>query len=164
MTAARLRLGAMLTGGACLVTAACNSTDGQPHPTDAAVLGDAPAADATSATDGGADQSRTEGDVGPFTFVVFGDMNGGACERNGYVGRVVTRMAAEPDVDFFISTGDIIDGWKENAGTLCFAATPTPACSDGAPAGNVAALLAPHQEPASGRGPRLRVLPHRRQP
>ena len=153
MTAAWLRLATVLTGGACLVAAACNGSDGQSHPNDAAIQGDAPADATASAPDqGAADRSRTESDTGPFTFVVFGDMNGGACERNGYVGRLVTRMAAEPNVDFFVSTGDVIDGWQEDAGTLCFAATPTPACSGGAPAGNVAALLGPikNRPPVAG--------------
>jgi hypothetical protein len=129
----------MLTGGVCLVAAACSSSEGQSQPADAAILDDVPARDAASA----ADRSSPEADASPFTFVVFGDMNGGACERNGYVGRLVTRMAAEPNVDFFVSTGDVIDGWKEDAGTLCFAATPASACSGTAPTGNVAAILAP---------------------
>jgi hypothetical protein len=143
----------MLTGGVCLLVTACDGSDGQSHPNEAASPGDAPADAIVSGPDqGAADRGRTERDAGPFTFVVFGDMNGGACERNAYVGRLVTRMAAEPNVDFFVSTGDVIDGWKEDTGTLCFAATPAAACPGGAPAGNVAALLDPikNRAPVAG--------------
>jgi hypothetical protein len=121
--------------------------------TDAAARSGGAGATGGSATGGGSAGSATHGTDAagrgdatagsPFTFLVFGDMNGGACERNQYVGRLVTRMAAEPNVDFFVSTGDLIDGWTESQGTLCFAGNPSGACSGGEPTGNVAALLAP---------------------
>jgi hypothetical protein len=79
-----------------------------------------------------------------FSFVVFGDLNGGACGRNGRISRLVSRMAQEKDVAFYLSTGDIIDGWTESAGgTACFASNPAETCPGGEPAGNMAAIFSP---------------------
>jgi hypothetical protein len=88
------------------------------------------------------------GGGGAFSFVVFGDLNGGGCERNARVSRLVDRMAAEPGVAFYVSTGDLVDGWVEAAGgTMCFGRDPAEACGTG-PLGNLAALLAPIRERA----------------
>jgi len=61
-----------------------------------------------------------------FSIVVFGDLNGGGCDRNDRVNRIVQKMNAETGIDFFISTGDIIDGFPDNNGdiTSCFATDP----------------------------------------
>jgi hypothetical protein len=91
--------------------------------------------------------------AGAFSFVVFGDLNGGGCERNAIASQVVAKMAQEPNVAFFVSTGDIIDGWVEDdGGTACFGATPSPTCAGGQPAGNIAALFAPIKERAAVPG------------
>ena len=63
-----------------------------------------------------------------FSFVVLGDFNGGACGRNDRVQRVITAADKIPNVDFFISTGDIIDGYVEKDGdkryASCFGRDP----------------------------------------
>lgn len=53
--------------------------------------------------------------------MVFGDLNGGGCERNQRALAVVDMMSAESAVDFYISTGDLIDGYATSS---CFAASP----------------------------------------
>lgn len=84
-----------------------------------------------------------------FSFVVFGDLNGGGCDRNDRVNRIVQKMDTETDIDFFISTGDLIDGFAESNGdiTSCFATDPFTingsSCDNGVPNGNVKQLLAP---------------------
>lgn len=101
----------------------------------------------------------TPGDGGgdDFQFVVFGDLNGGGCDRNGYLARNVARMASEPNVAFFVHTGDLIDGYVSDGETSCFAKDPSmalgmAACGDGNPNGNVAAILSPIKDrlPAAG--------------
>lgn len=92
----------------------------------------------------------------PFSFVVFGDLNGGGCDRNQRALATVDMMAAEAGVDFYISTGDLIDGYDT---TSCFAANPADHVSGGgcgsteadpvrraALDGNVKALLKPIKE------------------
>ena len=87
-----------------------------------------------------------------FSFVVLGDFNGGACGRNDRVQRVINAANEIPDVDFFISTGDIIDGYKETVGdktyASCFGQDPVAtigvdACPNGIPSGNMREMLAP---------------------
>ncbi len=89
-----------------------------------------------------------------FSFVVFGDLNGGGCERNDRVNRIVQMMAAnEDDAAFFMSTGDVTDGYGT---TSCFAADPGDisggGCNGDIPNGNMAEILAPIKEraPVSG--------------
>ena len=84
-----------------------------------------------------------------FSFIVFGDLNGGGCARNDRVNRIVQKMNNEANIDFFISTGDLIDGFPENNGniTSCFATDPATingsSCANGIPNGNVREMLAP---------------------
>lgn len=90
----------------------------------------------------------------PFSFVVLGDFNGGACGRNDRVQRVINAADKIPNVDFFISTGDIIDGYVEvdkSSGkryASCLGRDPvatigTDACPGGIPNGNMREMLAP---------------------
>jgi hypothetical protein len=92
----------------------------------------------------------------PFSFVVFGDLNGGGCSRNERAVNTVDMMAAETGVDFYISTGDLVDGYDT---TSCFAASPADQLTGGgcgstepdpirraALDGNVKALLKPIKE------------------
>jgi len=63
------------------------------------------------------------GDQGPqdtFSFIVFGDLNGGGCEKNERLNRLVDLMLAT-DAGFFFQTGDVIDGYGD---TSCFGAVP----------------------------------------
>lgn len=91
-----------------------------------------------------------------YSFVVFGDFNGGGCQRNNRANDIVQMMAAENDIAFYISTGDLIDGFGS---TSCFAADPSNHVSGGGCAsndpdpivkaalnGNVQALLKPIKE------------------
>jgi beta-lactam-binding protein with PASTA domain len=87
------------------------------------------------------------GSGNPFSFIVFGDFNGGGCARNTRVASIVSSMNQEANIDFFISTGDIIDGYGQgDNSTTCFASNPssnssfTKTCS---PEGNMAQILAP---------------------
>ncbi len=95
-----------------------------------------------------------------FRFVVFGDFNGGGCERNARVQALIDRVAQEPDIAFYVSTGDLIDGYAEADGriTSCFATDPAsidPAntCAN-APNGSVKQMLAPllNRAPVAGLG------------
>jgi len=76
-------------------------------------------------------------------------LNGGGCDRNDRVNRIVQKMNAETGIDFFISTGDIIDGFPDNNGdiTSCFATDPFTIngsnCANGINNGNMKQLLAP---------------------
>ena len=94
---------------------------------------------------GGGDDSSTT--IGDFKFIVFGDFNGGGCDRNARVESIVNSMALVPDVAFFVSTGDLIDGFAQSDGsTTCFASTPstnsvfTTVCST---EGNMKQVMAP---------------------
>ena len=87
-----------------------------------------------------------------FSFVVLGDFNGGGCGRNDRVQRVINAADDIPDIDFFISTGDIIDGYVENIGgkqfATCFGSDPVAAigmdaCPSGIPNGNMQEMLSP---------------------
>ncbi len=88
-------------------------------------------------------------EVQPFSFVVMGDFNGGGCARNDRVQRAINRVSEIPNIDFFISTGDIVDGYIEGTNqTTCFATDPvigagTTGCSNGVPNGNIKEMLAP---------------------
>jgi predicted phosphodiesterase len=84
-----------------------------------------------------------------FSFIVFGDLNGGGCARNDRVERIVQKMSNEGNVDFFISTGDLIDGFPENDGSIssCFATDPNTingsSCANGTNNGNMRQILSP---------------------
>ena len=84
-----------------------------------------------------------------FSFVVFGDFNGGGCARNDRVNRLVDMMAEnEADAAFYMSTGDIIDGYWSGDSTSCFATDPATIraaaqCGPGIPNGNMADILTP---------------------
>jgi Calcineurin-like phosphoesterase len=94
----------------------------------------------------------------PFKFIVFGDFNGGDCYRNDRVQRTINMMAKEKDIAFYVSTGDLIDGYVDKHATLCFASDPAEtlsevnACPEGIPNGNVAEMMAPlkNRKPVSG--------------
>ena len=95
-----------------------------------------------------------------FKFIVFGDFNGGDCYRNDRVQRTINLMAEENDVAFFVSTGDLIDGYidTQRHSTLCFASDPAETlrqvnkCPEGIPNGNVAEMMAPikNRKPVEG--------------
>jgi len=85
-----------------------------------------------------------------FKFVVFGDFNQGGCARNDRANQMVQRLAVEEaDAAFFVSTGDIIDGYFESGNTVsCFAHDPVAtagasSCGIGVPDGNMAQILSP---------------------
>ncbi len=84
-----------------------------------------------------------------FSFIVFGDFNGGGCERNDRVNRLVQKIASEEgQAAFYMSTGDLIDGYWSGNQTVCFATDPAlirpdAACGPGVPNGNMADILAP---------------------
>jgi hypothetical protein len=93
-----------------------------------------------------------------FSFVVFGDMNGGACQRNDRVKRIIDRIARETDAAFFVQTGDLIDGYvdEDSNTTMCFARDPATvpglsACPNGV-VGNIAELLQPLKTRAPAQG------------
>ena len=97
---------------------------------------------------GGADDSSTPD--GSFKFVVFGDFNGGGCDRNARVESIVNNMALVPDVAFFVSTGDLIDGFVDTSldgSASCFASTPssstTPSSTVCSTEGNMKQIMAP---------------------
>ena len=87
--------------------------------------------------------------ISAFSFIVFGDFNGGGCDRNDRVNRIIQKMDGEANIDFFISTGDLIDGYPESNGdiTSCFATDPftinASSCGPDIPNGNVKEMLAP---------------------
>lgn len=67
-------------------------------------------------------------------------------------------MKREKDVAFYISTGDLIDGYIDKSSTLCFASDPAEKlpevlpCGEGIPNGNIAEILSPfiHKKPPAG--------------
>ena len=82
-----------------------------------------------------------------FSFIIFGDFNQGGCARNSRVANIINSMSLEQDIAFYISTGDLIDGFAQGDGsTSCFASTPSTSspfntvCS---PEGNMAQMLSP---------------------
>ena len=93
-----------------------------------------------------------------FKFIVFGDFNSGDCYRNDRVQRTINMMAKEKEIAFYVSTGDLIDGYVDKNSTLCFASDPAKklanvkACPEGIPNGNVAEMLAPlkNRKPVAG--------------
>ncbi len=92
-----------------------------------------------------------------FKFVIFGDMNGGGCERNQRVAGLVNDIAQEEDIAFYISTGDFIDGYIGSDGTtMCFASDPSTdpeAQANGClPEGNIADILSPLKDRAPVEG------------
>jgi hypothetical protein len=100
---------------------------------------------------GGISAGTTGSDPGgsPFSFIVFGDLNGGGCDRNARAKRIVDRIAQESDVAFTVQMGDLIDGYVDSDSntSTCFANDPAKAaklsaCSNGV-VGNMAELLKP---------------------
>ncbi len=76
----------------------------------------------------------------PFSFVVFGDMNGGGCSKNDRAYRLVNMMN-QTDAKFFVSTGDLIEGYGTSS---CFNAThPETTCNLGSEDGNMRNKLLP---------------------
>lgn len=65
-----------------------------------------------------------------FSFVVFGDLNGGGCDKNQRVHEIVALMADTQGthhlpVDFFLQTGDLIEGYaRDDNSHSCFASDP----------------------------------------
>ncbi len=107
--------------------------------TDTYTDGDADT-DADSDTDTDTDSDTDTDADQPFSFVVFGDLNGGGCEKNERFHRLVDAMVAT-DAAFFVHTGDVIDGYGD---TSCFATEPSSAeCGSDALSGNMAAQFAP---------------------
>ncbi len=74
----------------------------------------------------------------PFSFIVFGDLNGGDCAKNIRLNHLVALMA-DRDADLYLQTGDLIDGYGD---TSCFAVEP-PGCNSGEESGNIREQLAP---------------------
>ncbi len=93
------------------------------------------------------ESSKPKNKQSSFSFVVLGDFNGGGCERNKRVQDLINRVSLEKEVDFFISTGDLIDGYVDgNNHTMCFASDPVikanaTACPEGVNNGNVKQML-----------------------
>jgi len=104
-------------------------------PTDG---GDGADADADSESAGGSTTATDPAE--PFSFVVFGDLNGGGCDKNDRFHRLVPMMlAAQPE--FVIHTGDVIEGYGEDS---CFGAQPGGTeCNDDNESGNMAQQMAP---------------------
>jgi len=93
---------------------------------------------AVEVTDGDDDDSDSDPDTetelpAPFEFVVFGDLNGGGCEKNERLNRLMALMVAE-DADLYLQTGDLIEGYGDAS---CFASNPG-GCQEGAESGNMA--------------------------
>jgi hypothetical protein len=152
-----LRALALCTLALPLLAGGCGGSAERADGGDGGLAGDGAAPDGAGAADGRAGDAGDGGGgdggtVDHFRFLVFGDLNGGGCDRNAEFSRVVAQMAAEPDVAFVVATGDLIDGYVEGDGTLCFAATPGESCAGSAPAGNLATILAPIKDrtPAAG--------------
>ena len=84
-----------------------------------------------------------------YKFIVFGDFNGGDCSRNERVQKSINAMAKEKGIAFYVSTGDLIDGYVNNNATMCFASDPVKKipdikpCGPGINNGNVAEMVAP---------------------
>jgi hypothetical protein len=109
--------------------------------------GSTPPSGQGGAATGGA-TGATGGSPG-FSFVVFGDLNGGGCERSSRAQRIVDAIARESDAAFVVQIGDLIDGYvdPDSNTTTCFAQDPGKVaglsrCPNGA-IGNVAELLRP---------------------
>ncbi len=130
-----------------VVIAACSekSGDAADSGTDADSDGDSDT-DSDSDTDGDTD---TDTDAGPFSFVVFGDLNGGGCDKNERFHRLVDRMT-QVDASFFLHTGDIIDGYGD---TSCFDTLPSSTeCIGQEESGNMAEQFAPLMEAGAPDG------------
>jgi hypothetical protein len=107
---------------------------------------------------GGTHTGGSGGGGTAFSFVVIGDMNGGACERNDRVKRIIDRIALETEIAFFVHIGDLIDGYVDTTSktTMCFARDPATvsglsACPNGV-VGNIAELLRPIKTRAPAPG------------
>ena len=140
-----------------------DSTDGSDDAGDGdAPTDDAPDQPADGPTDVPADQIEDvppdDAVPGSFSFLVFGDLNGGGCDRNDRAERLVALMAAEPTVAFAVHTGDLVDGYVSDGQTVCYAADPAvaasgvSACPDGIPNGNMREILAPLKDRTAPAG------------
>jgi len=91
--------------------------------------------------------TNTPTSTGNFKFIVFGDFNGGGCDRMSRVSKIVDDMSNAKDIAFYVSTGDIIDGYNQDDGsTTCFASQPSTNSSSKtvcSPEGNIAQVLSP---------------------
>jgi len=85
-----------------------------------------------------------------FEFVVFGDFNQGGCERNERIVELINLMANNENdtAAFYVSTGDLIDGYvDQGGGNLSFAANiDNSGCGANASSGNIKEILAPIKE------------------
>jgi len=91
-----------------------------------------------------------------YSFIVFGDFNGGGCDKLSRINEAITMMASEDNIDFFASTGDIIDGYLESNPTgesaACFGRNPleynigVSTCNNGVDDGNMHSIIAPINE------------------
>ncbi len=110
--------------------------------------------DGGSGSGGGSGPGEDPSATNRFSFIVFGDLNGGGCARNAQVQRIVERMAAEQEIAFYVQTGDIIDGSIASDGSaVCFGGDPVAlaqaeACAQGVDSGNMAQILAPLKDRA----------------
>ncbi len=95
------------------------------------LLGDVPSAPSVSPIS----VDRTGGSE--FSFVVFGDLNGGDCQRNVRFHQLMNLMVAE-DAAFYVQTGDLIEGFGT---TSCFAHDN--GCSGVEASGNMLYQLSP---------------------
>ena len=94
-------------------------------------------ADADVDTDTDTDEV-VDSDDGPLRFIVFGDLNGGGCEKNDRLNRLMALMV-DADADLYLQTGDLIDGYGD---TSCFASDPG-GCSPGIQGANMAEQFSP---------------------
>ncbi len=90
-----------------------------------------------SAEDSSLDMNSETLRRGSFSFVVFGDLNGGDCERNVRFHQLMDLMVAE-DTAFYVHTGDLIEG---SGTTSCFAHDN--GCSGDQASGNMLYQLTP---------------------
>ena len=98
-----------------------------------------------------------------FEFIVFGDFNQGGCERNQRVIELINLMAAKENnsAAFYVSTGDMIDGYVDNkGGNLSFATSlDNSSCGDNAPDGNINQMLSPIKQRPPVKGLKASFYP-----
>ncbi len=99
-------------------------------------------------TDGG-DRPGDQDPAAPFSFVVFGDLNGGGCAKNERLHRLVADML-QTDASFFVQTGDVIDGYGD---TSCFGDEPGACpCNGESESANMRQQLLPLMEAGTPAG------------
>lgn len=118
---------------------------GMSGPSDNPTDGDTQTAD-DSADTGESDSTASGGTTSgpdpsdPFSFIVFGDLNGGGCDKNDRFHRLVPMML-DADPAFTVHTGDIIEGYGAES---CFGSQPADtSCNDDNESGNMAQQMAP---------------------